>query len=102
MTITRTFSHSSVAAAALVDEFTKIAQAKKKGKLKKFLKNTAIVAGGYGLGHGAGMLADEFIAKKVLKNIPLEKKKRWVGPALGAATAGSMLIAERLKRMHEE
>lgn len=91
----------------LSNELLKIAEAeqKKPSKLKRYLKNSAIIAGGYGLGHGLGMLADKGAKKafgeKWTKMVP-ESKKRWIYPALGAASAGSFLANEYLNYKRQQ
>jgi hypothetical protein len=94
--------------AALSDELLKIAadqQAKKPSTFKKVLKNSLLVAGGYGVGHGVGMLADKGLGKalgdKWSKMVP-ESKKKWAYPALGAASAGAFLANEYLNYKRQQ
>lgn len=100
--------------AALSDELLKIAQeaqAPKPAGFKRWVKNTALIGAGYGLGHGTAHLLDE----KVLRPLVGEKWKKWNSPRkaglmrafMGITAAGGMLAAENLayqrwKAQHEQ
>lgn len=104
---TQTYSLPIITVAALKDELAKIAAEtpKKPSKLKRFLKNTALYAGGYGVGHGAGMLIERAIKKHLGNRWPSlsnAAKKKILGPAIGLTTGASLLAASRLKRRLEE
>ena len=95
--------------AALSDELTKIAEDRIKEHRKKrwdsFKRHAKTIAGvsvGYGLGHGAGMLAEKALEKKfgrdAWRTMPLASKMRYLKPALGIATGASYLAATHLKK----
>jgi hypothetical protein len=93
---------------ALLDELSKIAKAltpehkeENSKKLKKWGKNTAIIAGGTALGQVAGMGADHLLEKKFGK-APKSTRMKYLGPALGAVTAAGSLAAMHFKNKQEE
>jgi hypothetical protein len=109
METTRTSSLSSATREALFDELVKIAEEaeKKQGneKLKRWVKNTAIIAAGAGAGQGLAMLGEKALASKFgpkWAQMSAQSKMRILGPALGAATAGSLLAAQYLKKVQQE
>lgn len=98
---------------ALSDELEKIAAAtavkkeepKKSGGFKTWAKNTAIIGAGAGLGHGAGMLVDKGLEKAYgdkWAKWSTSTKKKIIGPALGAATAGAFLANQWREKKKEE
>lgn len=103
-------SLSTCTLAALRDELEKIADAtsareralrERRRALKKYVKNTLMVAGGYGAGHGAAMLIEKGLEKRYGKawaSLPAQSKARFLKPALGIGTAASLLAARHLKR----
>ncbi len=100
---TRTSSRAS--ATAFVDELTKIAAAKapseKKGKLKRWLKNSALVAAGTGLGTGAYMVAEKGVGSKFGKrwsSLHPNTRRGIAGAGAGAATVGGLLLASKLAK----
>lgn len=71
-------------------------------KIKKWLKNTALLAGGAGAG-AAAVTGIDHLAKKYAPNISPSAKKYVLGPLLGLAFVGSRLATkkfeeERMKR----
>jgi hypothetical protein len=86
---------------ACADELEKIAKAQqkqsleRKGKLLRFLKNTALVSAGYGLGHGAGMLVERAVTPT------LRRHKNYLPALAMVASVGSMLGAARLRKQLE-
>lgn len=93
---------------ALLDELEKIAKAltpeqkqENTKKLKKWGKNTAIIAGGTAAGQLAGMGAEHLLEKKFGKATKATRLK-YLGPALGAVTAAGGLAAMHFKKKHEE
>ena len=101
---------SSVTLGALQDELEKIADAltkkeENKKKLKKWLKNTALVAAGTGVGEAAAQGAAHLAKKKfgpAWAQTPRAKKLRILGPAIGAGTAGIALATSYIKKKYEE
>src|SRR3954463_12846749 len=104
-------SLSSVTQEALLDELEKIATglAPKDGKtresLKRWAKNTAIIAGGYGAGQLLAMGAEKVVKSKfgpAWAAMPAAKRMRILGPALGLTAAGVAVAAAHLKKTKEE
>src|SRR5947209_15680044 len=94
---------------AFADELTKIAESNHP-KLKRWLKNTAILAGAAGASVGAGMLiergAQKFLAQRWASLTPAARsniKNGLAGVAgMGVAMAGDSVFRERLKRSTDE
>lgn len=85
---------------AFLDELQKIAEVKKspnQGKLKKWLRATAVMSAGYGVGHGTAYALDRFISKE-LNRIPATTRHKLLGPAAGIMGAAS---AYALKKRYE-
>lgn len=106
MKTTPTSSLPTATLAAFSDELEKIALSdENKKKAKRWVKNTAIVAGGYGAGHAAGMLAEKAVTHafgEKFKKLQPATKMKLVGPALGLATAGSAAASLYFKKKREE
>lgn len=112
MTI-RTFSLSSVTLEALSDELMKIAAAQeaketqqsRRDRLKKYLKSTALISAGAGVGYGAGMIAEKAFEKLFgpkWNSLPLSSKLRILGAAAGAASVGALAAREWLAHERSE
>jgi hypothetical protein len=89
--------------AALFDELEKISEAtareEKKPTLKKWLKNTAIIAAGAGTGMAGAMVLDRMAGQHLGRwwnGLDPKTKKLLVGGALGATTIGSGMAAQKL------
>jgi hypothetical protein len=73
----------------------------KREKAKKWLKGSAAVAAGTGLGTGAYMLGEKAISKKLGKrwsSLAPATRRTVAGGAAGLATVGGMMLAQRLAR----
>lgn len=89
---------------AFADELEKLAEAKHP-TLKRWAKNTALIGAGYGVGHGAGMLAE-----KGLQTVAGGKWRKWQSPAkskilragAGVSMAATFLAAENLLRQRSK
>ncbi len=115
---TKTSSLSSASLAALADELTKIAAAKKPAHkkpaapkpeekkplspAKKFLRNTAVIGAGTGAGYGGGMLAEKAIQKIKNSPMPKDKKLRLLGAGLGLASTGAFVAREWIQHARKE
>lgn len=91
---------------ALLDELQKIAEATdRKTKLKRWAKNTALIAGGVGAAEGASQLAAKFtkdqFGKKWSKLAP-SKRVNILRPVIGGLTAGTAVAAALHKKRSEE
>lgn len=115
MANTKTSSLSLATLAALSDEVEKIAAKRKppapppatesprKARLKKFLKNTAVISAGTGVGAGLGTAGDMLIQKYITKSTaPRETKLKWLGAALGLASTGALIGKEWLQHERQE
>lgn len=92
MATSRTSLLSSATLAGLSDELWKIAEdASKKGKLKKLLKSTALIAGGAGAGVGASMLLEAFVRKNFpgWKHLSPTTRQRILAPVIAGGTLAS-------------
>ena len=106
MLTTRTSWLSSATQEGLLDEVEKIAEEltpkddETKRRIQKWLKNTAIRAGGA----AAGQVAARGVEKALKSKMGPEwaKKVRTIGPAMGAITAGSALAAAYLANAKSE
>lgn len=98
----KTYSLSTITREALLDELSKIAEAKKDTSIKKILKNVALASLGGAAGTGAAMLGHKFlqsvIGPKYEKFMPTTKM-RIVAPLLGIST--SALLATTLALQKE-
>jgi hypothetical protein len=87
------------------DELQKISAAihqERREKTKKFLKNTALIAGGAGVGAALTTVADKLIGTKLgptWAKLDSKTKKLIIGPLLGAGVMASRLA---LRKMYEE
>lgn len=101
--ITTTFLLPSATLEALSDELQKIAADEgRKEKVKKWLKNTALISAGVGAGTAATMGIDKLVGSKLgptWQSISPNTKKLVLGPLLGLSALGSRLVA---KKLHEE
>jgi hypothetical protein len=88
-----------------LDELQKISSAihqERRDKAKKFLKNTALIAGGAGVGSALTTVADKLVGSKLgpaWSRLDPKTKKLIVGPLLGAGVMASRLA---LRKMYEE
>ena len=89
--------------AGLFDELVKISEATapeaKKPTLKKWLKNTALIAGGAGVGTAVAMAADKLSGSKLgptWGKLDTKAKKAIVGALLGASTVGAGLVGQKM------
>lgn len=102
---TPTSSLPSATLAGLSSELQKIAEETKSPKLKKWLKNTALISAGYGAGQGLGMLGEEALRAALGKKWngwSSDTKRKVIGTALGLATAGSLLSVANLEKKKAE
>lgn len=73
--------------------------------MKKWLKNTALLAGGAGAGAAATTALDHVAGKHLGKHwnkLSPNAKRLVVGPALGLALVGSRLLSKKLQETHSE
>lgn len=98
MGTTQTYLQRSGMGAACLDELDKIAAAQKKPQFKRWLKNSLILAAGYGAGHGAGMLAEHGLKKLLGKKQIIRSKTGRIAlyGATGLAGLGTMLARQRM------
>lgn len=93
--------------AALSDELTKIAEVQETTgqKVKKWAKNTALLAGGYAAGHGSAMVGDHVLQKvfgERWKQMATQEKMKLVAPLMGLAGVGMTVAGMNLaKQVHE-
>jgi hypothetical protein len=102
---TLTSSLPSATVAGLFDELVKIGEAvppapeqSRKDKVKKWAKNTAILATGAGAGMAASMAADRWFSNQLgqkWQNMDSKTKRFIVGPALGWLWSGSTQVDGR-------
>lgn len=106
MPTTPTSSLPTVTVAAFRDELEKIAlSAERKKKLKRWAKNTLAISAGYGAGHAAGMVGEKALkhfAGERFNKLPTSTKLKFVGPALGVATAGVTAASLHLRKKQQE
>lgn len=101
MGTTVTSSVPLVTRAALFDELGKIAEAQPGNteKLKKWLKNSAIVATAAGAGTAATMVTDKLLGDKLgpgWKSLSPKTKMLIIGPLIGLSTLGGVAAAQKL------
>ena len=91
------------------DEISKIAaehfeppRSDGKVKLKKWLKNTALIGAGTGIGTGAGMIAEKLVRKYHPEIGPMTKMKYLSGLASAATMAGMLAKMEISRTRHEK
>lgn len=104
METTQTFSIFGPATVeALFDELEKIAEeakpTDKPPKFENWIKNTALIAGGSGLGVAGAMAVDKIVGAKIgplWQRMSPATKKKIVGGLIGATTVGSTLAARKL------
>lgn len=103
-----TSTNSGATRAALLDELSKIAEATQKPsneRLKKFMKSTAIIGAGTGLGYGAAMLADKGLSTALgsrWATLGTPAQKKLVGALLGLASSGAFVGREWLGHERKE
>lgn len=93
---------SSAALSALRDEFEKIADAERNAKLKRWLKNSAIIAAGTGAGTGAALLTNEGLKRAIgpqWRSLSPTMRKAILAPAVGITSIGA---AHAFRRLLEE
>jgi hypothetical protein len=96
--------------ASFFDELEKVADSpatppSRKKKLKKLLKNTALVAGGYGAGELAGHLTDAGLRAALgskYTNWSTPTKKRLVGMGMGLTGAAALLATAHMTQRTQE
>lgn len=94
-----TSSLSSDAVGALLDELEKISEDARAKKAKRWLKNTAIVAAGTGMGTGAMMLAEKLTTTALSPHWRLLNptvRNLLLGSAVGVTSTGAALLAAKL------
>lgn len=109
MATTQTSSLPTATLVAFRDELEKISAsgAEKRERAKKWLKGTAAVAAGTGLGTGAYMLGERAVSKKLGRrwsSLQPGTRRAVAGGAAGLATVGGMMLAQRMakeKQKHE-
>lgn len=112
MATTQTFLRPSVVVhAALFDELEKISEATQpqdnKTKIKKWLKNTALITAGAGAGAAATTVLDKILRDNLgnyWKSMSPTTKRLIVGPLIGISTVGALAAAHKLQqaRMKDE
>lgn len=90
---------------SLLDEVEKIAEenVKKDPRWKRIAKAGAGYAVGAALGHGAGMLIEKAVTHAMKHRYPTwskEKKLRYLGPLLGAATVVGIMANRYGQELH--
>ena len=98
-----------VTLSAFSDEMAKIAdvqpeaeqEPKKKGGLKTWLKNTALVGAGTAVGTGAGMLAEKLV-KNHFPKVQVPTKAKLLTGVAGGATVGGMLLKSYMQKVKNE
>lgn len=85
------------------DELEKISEAapSKKEKFKKWLKSTAVLSAGYGIGHGSAYAIDRVLSKN-LNTIPLTVKHKMLGPAVGIGGAAASYSIKKMIEHHRK
>ena len=104
METTRTsFQPTAVRRAALFDELTKISSAEedrlRAKKVRRWMKNTLLIAGGTAVGTGVSMAGDRVLRKAVgpkWRKMSTGKRLAILGPAASLATIGSLAAARHL------
>jgi hypothetical protein len=101
MATTVTSSARLATHAALFDELGKIAEAQpgNSEKLKKWVKNSALVAAGAGAGTAATMIVDKFLGDKLGKtwqSTDPKTKMLIIGPLIGVSTMGAVMASRKL------
>ena len=75
----------------------------RKARIKKFLKNTAVISAGTGVGAGLGTVGDMLLQHYVPKSkAPTATKLKWLGTALGLASTGALIGKEWLQHERQE
>lgn len=105
MANTKTSSRSLVMQEALRDELLKIAAVDKDDRFKKFLKSTALIGAGTGLGYGAGMALEKAVQKAFgakWATVPGAQQAKLLGAAAGLTAAGAYVGREWLGHERRE
>lgn len=100
MATTRTSSLPTATLVGFRTELEKISSDRSE-KAKKWLKGTAAVAAGTGLGTGAYMLGERAVSKKLgrrWRSLQPNTRRAVAGGAAGLATIGGMMLTQRLAR----
>lgn len=91
--------------AGFLSELEKISEAhpgpERRERVKRWLKGTAAVAVGTGLGTGAYMLGEKAVSNKLGRrwsSLSPSTRRTIAGGAAGLATVGGMMLAQRLAR----
>lgn len=93
--------HSSDVLGAFIDELEKIgsAEQERKEKIKRWVRNSAIIAAGTGAGTGASMLT-EHAARHLLgakwATMSPSSRQLVLAPAIGLTSIGAAMAARRL------
>lgn len=88
--------------AALFDELEKIAE--KNPKLKKWIRNAALITAGAGAGTAVAMVADRALTSVVgskFNSLSRDAKMKLLGLGLGIATTGAYMAGTLQKRVED-
>lgn len=99
MRASKTSSLSSDVLGGLLDELEKIAEDDQAKRLKRWMKNTAIIAAGTGAGTGAMMVSERLLSSALGSHWAVMSptaKKLVVGPLIGLTSVGAGLAAKKL------
>lgn len=99
----RACSTSSVSLVAVLDELEKISEdLPTKERVKRWLKNTAIITAASGVGAAAMTLGEDVLKRKLgptWATLSPSTKRYIIGPALGVSSLGAGIMA---KKMYDE
>src|SRR5258708_40228908 len=73
--IQEVLSDKNISVDSFFDELSKIAEVSKDSKFKRWLKASAVLAAGQGVGHGIAYMGDRFVSK-AMHNIPSDQRMK--------------------------